>query len=149
MIYDDYRDNPMFWLRRASLAMRKAVDDELHAHGLTGAQFEVLRQLWEHDRLELRSLQERLGITSPTLTGIVDGLVGRGLVERHLSLEDARVKQLCLTSPGRSLNDQICVAIERAHARLLAGFSPAEASLLKDWLQRIVANAGGGDDSCS
>ncbi len=149
MIYSDYRDNPMFWLRRASLAMRKAVDEELHSHGLTGAQFEVLRQLWEQDRLELRSLQERLGITSPTLTGIVDGLVGRGLVQREVSLEDARVKQLCLTAHGQSLNEQICEAIEQAHLRLLAGFSPAEATLLKDWLQRIVANAGGGDDDCS
>ncbi|HEU5101111.1 MAG TPA: MarR family transcriptional regulator [Roseiflexaceae bacterium] len=149
MSYGDYWDNPIFWLRRASLAMRKAVDEELHAHGLTGAQFEVLRQLWEHDRLELRTLQERLGITSPTLTGIVDGMVGRGLVQREVSLEDARVKQLCLTQRGQSLNAQICEAIEQAHLRLLAGFTPAEASLLKDWLQRIVANAGGSDYSCS
>jgi DNA-binding MarR family transcriptional regulator len=149
MSYDDYRENPIFWLRRASLAMRKAVDEELHAHGLTGAQFEVLRQLWQHDGLELRSLQERLGITSPTLTGIVDGLVGRGLVERRLSLEDARVKQLCLTPQGQSMNERICGAIEQVNARLLAGFTPAEAALLKDWLRRIVVNAGDSDYSCS
>ena len=149
MNYTDYRDNPMFWLRRASLAMRKAVDEELYTHGLTGAQFEVLRQLWERDRRELRSLQERLGITSPTLTGIVDGLVSRGLVQREISTEDARVKELCLTAHGQSLNEQICEAIEQAHLRLLAGFSPAEATLLKDWLQRIVANAGDSDDTCS
>ena len=149
MTYGDYRDNPMFWLRRAALAMRKAVDEELHMHGLTGAQFEVLRQLWEHDRLELRALQERLGITSPTLTGIVDGMVGRGLVRREISVEDARVKQLCLTQHGQSLNEQICLAIEQAHLRLLAGFTPAEATLLKDWLQRIVVNAGDSDHGCA
>ena len=149
MSYTNYRNNPMFWLRRASLAMRKAVDEELYTHGLTGAQFEVLRQLWERDRRELRSLQERLGITSPTLTGIVDGLVSRGLVQREISTEDARVKELCLTAHGQSLNEQICEAIEQAHLRLLAGFSPAEATLLKDWLQRIVANAGDSDDTCS
>jgi DNA-binding MarR family transcriptional regulator len=148
MSYSDYRDNPIFWLRRASLAMRKAVDEELHTHGLTGAQFEVLRQLWQHDRLELRSLQQRLGITSPTLTGIVDGLVGRSLVERRLSHEDARVKHLYLTARGQSMHEEICAAIERVNTRLLAGFSPAEATLLKDWLERIVANAGDDDDSC-
>src|SRR5678815_2783839 len=130
MSFNDYRDNPIFWLRRASLAMRKAMDEELHAHGLTGAQFEVLRQLWEHDRLELRSLQHRLGITSPTLTGIVDGLVERGMVERQTSLEDARVKQLYLTPQGQSMHGEICAAIERVNVRLLAGFSPAEATLL-------------------
>jgi DNA-binding MarR family transcriptional regulator len=149
MTHDDYRENPIFWLRRASLAMRKAVDEELQTHGLTGAQFEVLRQLWQHDQLELRSLQQRLGITSPTLTGIVDGLVGRGLVERRLSLEDARVKQLCLTPQGQSMNERICAAIGQVNARLLAGFSPAEAALLKDWLRRIVVNAGDNDYSCS
>lgn len=148
MSFDDYRNNPIFWLRRASLAMRKAMDEELHTHGLTGAQFEVLRQLWEHDRLELRSLQQRLGITSPTLTGIVDGLVERGMVERQTSLEDARVKQLYLTAQGQSMHGEICAAIERVNVRLLAGFSPAEATLLRDWLQRIVTNAGGADDSC-
>jgi DNA-binding MarR family transcriptional regulator len=149
MSFDDYRNNPIFWLRRASLAMRKSIDDELHTHGLTGAQFEVLRLLWQADQAELRSLQQRLGITSPTLTGIVDGLVGRGLVERRLSLEDARVKHLCLTPQGQSMHEDICAAIERVHARLLTGFSPAEATLLKDWLQRIVTNAGGDDDPCS
>jgi len=148
MSYDDYRDNPIFWLRRASLAMRKVVDDELHSHGLTGAQFEVLRQLWQHDRLEMRTLQQRLGITSPTLTGIVDGLVGRDMVERRLSPEDARVRQLFLTPQGQSMHEAICTAIELAHLRLLAGFSPAEATLLKDWLQRIVANAGVVSDAC-
>ena len=148
MSYDDYTDNPIFWLRRASLAMRKVVDDELHSHGLTGAQFEVLRQLWQNDRLEMRSLQQQLGITSPTLTGIVDGLVGHGMVERRLSPEDARVRQLFLTPQGQSMHEEICTSIEQAHLRLLAGFSPAEATLLKDWLQRIVANAGGGDYSC-
>src|SRR5689334_18191696 len=105
MSWDSYRDNPIFWLRRASLAMRKAVDDELHRHGLTGAQSEVLRHLWQHDQLEQRSLQERLGVASPTLTGIVDGLVERGLVERRLSPDDARVKVLFLTAQGQAMNE--------------------------------------------
>ncbi len=57
---------------------------------------------------------------------------------------------LFLTPQGQSMHEEICTSIEQAHLRLLAGFSPAEATLLKDWLQRIVANAGGGDDySCA
>jgi len=62
--------------------MRNAIDDELHWHDLTGAQSEVLRHLWHHDQLEQRTLQERLGITSPTLTGIV----GRAMLEYALLL---------------------------------------------------------------
>lgn len=144
----DYLNNPMFWLRRASLAMRKAVDEELSTHGLTGAQFEVLRQLWHHDQLALRTLHERLGITGPTLTGILDGLVARGLVERKTSAEDARVRQVSLTTAGGSIYDDICSTIQRAHALLLTGFTPAEARLLTDWLQRIVANAGDLEEDC-
>ncbi len=149
MKYAEYLDSPLFWLRRAVLAMRKAIDEELHSHDLSGAQFEVLRHLWQQDQQEQRTLQERLGVTPPTLTGIIDCLVERDLVARQASAEDARVKVLSLTSAGQSIEGELGAAMERVQERLLAGFSPSEAALLKDWLRRIAANMGMGDDACA
>src|SRR5689334_14007477 len=122
MKYTEYLDSPVFWLRRASLALRKAHEEEMHAYDLTGAQFEVLRHLWQQDGLEQRVLQEHLGVTSPTLTGIVDGLVARGLIERRLSRDDARVKLLFLTEAGQAVQCQVGEAMQRVQERLLAGF---------------------------
>lgn len=148
MKYNEYLDSPVFWLRRASLALRKAHEEEMHAHGLTGAQFEVLRHLWQHDGLEQRALQEWLGVTSPTLTGIVDGMVARGLIDRRLSREDARVKLLFLTDAGLALQQQVGAAMQQVQVRLLAGFSASEAAMLQEWLRRIALNMGMSGDAC-
>lgn len=148
MKYGEYLDSPLFWLRRATLAMQKAVADEMSRHDLSAAQFEVLRHLWQQDGMEMRALQERLGVSSPTLTGVVDGLVERGLVERRLSRDDARVRLITLTEAGHALEGQVGAAMARAEERLLSGFSRSECGLLKDWMRRIAGNIGVGGDSC-
>jgi MarR family transcriptional regulator, transcriptional regulator for hemolysin len=93
-------------------------------------------------------LQEGLGVTSPTLTGVVDTLVERRLVERRLSPEDARVRQLFLLADGRALEQEMGSAIERVQARLLEGFSGAEQALLRDWLRRMALNLGATGEGC-
>jgi DNA-binding MarR family transcriptional regulator len=49
----------------------------------------------------MRVLAEALHIDASTLTGIVDRLEERGLVERQPDLDDRRVKRLVLTHAGR------------------------------------------------
>lgn len=140
----------MFWLKRAYLAARKAMDEGLQEHNLTGSQFEVLQQVLLQDGIEQRSLQDRLKISSATLTGLVDGLVSRDLVRRELKAGDARVKQLFVTPQGLAINTAIgqkAIVIEQ---QLLAGFSAAERVLLREWLQRMTTNLGAvHDDACS
>lgn len=148
MEYSEYLDSPLFWLRRATLAVQKAFGDEMSQHGLSAAQFEVLRHLWRRDGMEMRALQERLGVTSPTLTGVVDGMVERGMVERRLSPDDARVRLVFLTEAGRALEERFGGVVCKVEDRLLSGFSPAECVLLKDWLRRIAANVGLTGEGC-
>jgi DNA-binding MarR family transcriptional regulator len=144
----EYLNSPVFWLRRAALAMQRACYEELSSQQLTGAQFEVLRNLWRQDGLEQRTLQELLGVSSPTLTGVIDTLVERGLVERRLSPDDARVKQLFLTAGGCAVERPIGEAMGRVEARLLNGFSASERRLLADWLQRMAGNMGIRGEAC-
>lgn len=96
--------------------------------------------LCSQNGLEQRCIQQHLGIQSATLTGIVDGLVDGGIVERRLSPEDARVKQLYLTDQGKKMREVSPEVLARIDQRLSQGFSPAEMMLLKDWLQRVVHN---------
>ncbi len=128
------------WLRRAYWISRERVDDELAAYGLTWAQLEVLAQLWRKDGLEQRVLQERLGVAAATLTNMIDGLVEHRYLQRQLSPDDARVKQLFLTERGYALQEELQACARRSQARLLKGFSITEAALLHEWLQRIINN---------
>ncbi len=67
----------------------------------------ALGALWKEDGLEQRVLHEQLGVTSPTLTGVIDGLVRSGYVERKPHPEDGRVNQLFLTAEGHTLGGRI------------------------------------------
>jgi DNA-binding MarR family transcriptional regulator len=129
-----------FWLKRAYLAIRKEYDEELAKYELTYPQWEVVRMLCSQDGLEQRGIQQRLGIQSATLTGIVDGLVERGLVARQLSADDARVKQLHLTPEGKKLQQMAPEFLARINDRIAKGFTPTEQALFKEWLMRVVQN---------
>ena len=66
-------------------------------------------------------LARRLAVSPPSVTAVVDGLVGRGLVERQADPEDRRRLTLLLTRDGAKL---LAAADAAAEARLdeIAGF---------------------------
>ncbi len=130
-----------FLLKKAHLAAQKTLEETLSHFNLTRAQWDVLRQLWNQDGLSQRAIQESMGIESATLTGIVDGLVKRGLLTRQLSAGDARVKELYLTQEGRELGQRrIAEVVTPVNVRLTAGFSPAEVEMLRGYLSRLISN---------
>jgi long-chain acyl-CoA synthetase len=49
------------------------------------------------------ALAEKLAVSRPSVTGVIDGLVARGLVERHQNGDDRRRIGLGLTGDGRRL----------------------------------------------
>ncbi|HEX3621829.1 MAG TPA: MarR family transcriptional regulator [Acidimicrobiales bacterium] len=68
---------------------------------LSFAQALALRELDEP--IPMRDLADRLCCDASNVTGIVDRLESRGLVERRTASDDRRVKQLVLTEAGRQL----------------------------------------------
>ncbi|MDB5060152.1 MAG: hypothetical protein JWO59_3624 [Chloroflexi bacterium] len=98
----------------------------------------TLVALGKEDGLEQRVLHERLGVTSPTLTGVIDGLVRLRYVERKLCPGDARVKQLFLTAEGRTLSSGILEQIALYQSWLLDDFTLEEIAQLHTLLQRIT-----------
>src|SRR5215470_16160072 len=64
---------------------------------LTEAQCHVLRLLEPESPTPMRRLADRLGCDASNITGIIDRLETRGLVERRACRHDRRVKELALT----------------------------------------------------
>lgn len=85
-----------------------AFKQQLHRH-LSQAGFDdvgpsfgyVFRLLLAHPS-SLREVAERLGISAPGALKVVDDMVAKGYVERSEHPRDGRIKQLTLTSRGRS-----------------------------------------------
>ncbi len=133
----------IFALKRASQATRNVMDERLAAYGLTSAQLDILLYLEMRGDSAQRDLQAALGITSATLTRILDGMVARGFVERQASETDARAKLITITAAVDELLCQLQEDEERIFlARFAAGFDEQEIQTLTIWLQRLAANMG-------
>lgn len=103
---------------------------------LTYQQAHLLRAMSEPT--PMRGLARRLQLDASNLTGLVDRLEERGLVERRADPADRRVRQLVLTSEGEELRDEL----ERrlmARAPLVAGLGPADRQRLRELLGRVAA----------
>lgn len=136
-------NSTLFALKRAYHATRTELDARLASYGVTAAQVDVLAYLHAGQNPEQRDLQAMLGISGATLTRLLDTLEGKGFVRREPAPDDARVKRAVLTESGLRLLERLNAEEEDAFvARMLHGFSPAEVSLLNDWLRRLAANMG-------
>jgi DNA-binding MarR family transcriptional regulator len=75
----------------------------LRQEGLTLPRFWALLYLARRERTTMGELQERLLISPGSVTALVDGLVGDGLVERCRSEEDRRLVVLSLSPAGKEV----------------------------------------------
>ena len=68
--------------------------------GLTGSQFDVIATLGDTEGMSCKELSEKTLVTKGTLTGVLDRLEKKGLVERVPSREDRRSTYIRLTPKG-------------------------------------------------
>jgi DNA-binding MarR family transcriptional regulator len=105
--------------------------------GLTPAQFDIVATLGNTPGMPFRELGERTLITKGTLTGVVDRLEARGLVERVASDVDRRSVTVRLTPAG----DREFRRVFEPHIghckRGFAGWSVRDLAALEDQLTRL------------
>ena len=87
--------------------MSRAGGDHLLASGLTMQQFRVVVLLAEDGPLPHSELAQLLGVSLASVTGLVDRLATRGIVERTPSPSDGRVRLAGLTAQGLTLAEQV------------------------------------------
>ncbi|MEE1939733.1 MarR family transcriptional regulator [Streptomyces sp. TRM 70361] len=118
-------------------------DEAAARHSLTGAQARLLTLLARRP-LPMRELARRLRCEPSNVTGIVDRLQDRGLVERRPDPDDRRVKLAAATAEGRRTAGRLRAALDFARAPL-AELDPGERTLLRDLLRRVLDTGQPGD----
>ena len=92
---------PLVRAARASAWLAKQVELALQTVDLTPPQYRILTVLGSGSA-SATDAAERLAVSPPSVTAIVDGLVARSLVGRVNGEDDRRRVQLSLTEPGRA-----------------------------------------------
>lgn len=89
---------------------RQSVREVGEGEGLSIAQLDVLRRLRQGPS-PMGPLAVQMNCEPSNLTGLVDRLEARGLVERQPHPEDRRVKCVGLTEAGEKLGDYVWLAV--------------------------------------
>jgi DNA-binding MarR family transcriptional regulator len=105
-------------------------------HALTGAQARLL-SLLSLEPLPMRRLAQQLKCEPSNVTGIVDRLEMRGLVERRPDPKDRRVKLAAATQEGRRVAHSLRESLDFAREPL-AGLSRKERLALRGLLRRML-----------
>nr|WSY55220.1 MarR family transcriptional regulator [Streptomyces sp. NBC_00886] len=105
-------------------------------HTLTGAQARLL-SLLSLEPLPMRKLAQKLKCEPSNVTGIVDRLETRGLVERRPDPADRRVKLAAATEEGRRVARSLRESLRFAREPL-SGLSDEERLVLRGLLRRML-----------
>ncbi len=87
--------------------LRALFDARVKERGLTLSRARALFALSKRDGLNQRELAEELGIETPTIVRLLDGMEKQGFIERRVEASDRRAKQIHMTERGRGIADEI------------------------------------------
>ena len=86
--------------------IRRPVEAEFAKGGLTGPQRSVMEALFKSDGRSLKELTAQVGLAHSTVSGIVDRLEKRGLIERKPNLNDRRHTRIIVSEEVREFMEK-------------------------------------------
>jgi MarR family transcriptional regulator for hemolysin len=144
----DFENSVGYWICMTSHAFRRTLSARLAEEGITLRQWEVLAWLACDGEVSQSELAECLGIEPHTLAGVVRRMERDGWLRRTSCADDRRRNRLVPTERGEEVWRR---ALQHCHAireQAVAGFTPAELSLLKKLCAEIRANLAVPDHPC-
>jgi MarR family transcriptional regulator, organic hydroperoxide resistance regulator len=109
---------------------------------LAPAQARALHELDLERPISMRELAERLKSDPSNVTGLIDRLEARGLVERRPDPRDRRIKGLALTAAGARLRARLFARLYSAPPAV-AALGEGDQRALHDVLQRVLWKSTG------
>src|SRR5574341_449026 len=104
---------------------------------LTVPQYRTLAFVNRNEGASLSDVAEHIGLTLPSMSKLMDGLVTRGLVTRETHAGDRRRLTLALTPHGRTMLQSAHAAAQDCLSRRLAGLSASERAMVTQAMRAL------------
>lgn len=127
-------------IKRLAAKLHQSIDAHLRPYDLARSQYVMLYHLHAQTKLSATELAERMTVEPATLSGIVDTLQTKGLVERVEHSDDKRRKNILLTDAGRELLLQIPPPGPEVEAVLFENISPSDVEAFKKLGYTMIDN---------
>jgi len=118
--------------------MMQEMDSCLTPHGLTGAQFIILRRIAEGVATTAADLCRVLEYDTGSMTRMLDRLEEKCVIIRERSSDDRRVINIQLTAQGAEQYPRLKDEVSRVFNRRLASLNEQELIELRSMLERLA-----------
>ena len=127
-----------FLLTGAQHRVFQEMKKELEQYDLTPIQYGVLKCIWQLDLHTPKEIADYLCIENSTISGILDRMERKNLIERKIDRDDRRFIYIDLTETSKSLEQPVNKTVEEVNHTILADFSDKDAEALRNMLRKIM-----------
>lgn len=120
-----------YLLTTAQRRVFQALSARLEPYDVTPVQYGVLYYLWETDIHTPREIADKLQLENSTISGVLERMEKKDLIERQVSKKDRRYIEVVLTDKGASLKDNVLRTVEQFNDDVMVVLSPEEQDTLK------------------
>jgi DNA-binding MarR family transcriptional regulator len=113
--------------------------DHVRAYGLTHPQFDIIATLGNTLGMTYKELGQKTLITKGTLTGVIDRLEQKGLVERERNSDDKRSYLVRLTDGGEQVFSDVFPKVTAQGKQIFSTFSDNDFAALEQTLAGLKA----------
>jgi len=118
----------------------RVYNSRFRSTGLNQSQVAALIHLERIDQLTQSDLARRLGMRKAAAGTLIEGLEGKGLVERSRGRDDRRVQLVSISEAGRRVVEDVDQMAEQLGNDYRQGISREERAQFVATLQRLRAN---------
>ena len=129
-----------YMLRNVNVSLNKMIDAQMQKYDLTAMQWRPLLFIYFGKVNTAAALAKESCMDTGATTRMLDRLQKKGLLERKRCEQDRRVVHLALTEEGLQVCEKIPVDLCTVMNHHLKGFNQNELDLLKNFLERMLAN---------
>ena len=132
-----------YLLKLVNDRLRTKADANLQEHGLTLSQSRILRFLSDNGGTATqKDIEDHLGVSHPTVVGLIARMKEKGFVECSMDLKDRRNRVISETEKAISLEKEMCQLIDMNEQKMLSSLSDQQVLVLKSALETIYDNLG-------
>ncbi len=135
-------DHLGYWLRFVSNNVSQEFARKVEAHGVTVAEWVVLRELLDEDALAPNVLASRMGMTRGAISKLADRLLVKALITRKADPADGSAQTLALTAKGRTLVPKLAALADLNDSEFFSVVAPKDRATLLRILREVVDARG-------
>ena len=131
-----------FLLTTAQHTVFQYLSQRLAPYDSTPSQYGILNCLWINDGTCLpRQIAELLCLETSTVSGILDRMQKKDLIDRVINPENRREILVMITPKGEALKAPVLKIIDEVNEEVLKDFSPKETEFIRKSLRQIAEKA--------